>query len=107
MKNIALAAVSISLLVAPFAASTQTTAPAKAPAQAPAQTTAAPKAQAAAPAQKAAQPAATAPTAAAAVAKPMQRASHRVPSTADARVCLEFQDNMQVMKCAEKYRYAS
>jgi len=30
-----------------------------------------------------------------------------VPSKADARGCLEFPTNLQIMKCAEKYRYAS
>ncbi|HEX9277119.1 MAG TPA: hypothetical protein VGA51_12085 [Casimicrobiaceae bacterium] len=30
----------------------------------------------------------------------------RVPWTrADARVCLEFSNNVQIVKCAEKYRY--
>ncbi len=30
----------------------------------------------------------------------------RVPWTrADARVCLEFSNNLQIVKCAEKYRY--
>jgi hypothetical protein len=113
MKNIAIAAVLFSLLVAPLPVSTQTKAPPKA--QTPAQPAAAAPAQksaqpaAAAPAQKSAPPAA--PAAAAAPpevkAQPMTRASHRVPSTADARVCLEFPTNLQIIKCADKYRWAS
>ena len=108
MKNIAIATVLFSLLVAPFPVSTQTKAPPKAQAQ-----TAAPKAQpaAAAPAPKPAPPAAPAAAAAAPApdmrAQPMKRASRRVPSTADARVCLEFPTNLQIIKCADKYRWAS
>jgi hypothetical protein len=37
----------------------------------------------------------------------MTRASRRAPSTADARVCLEFPTNLQIIKCADKYRWAS
>ena len=104
MKNIAIAAVLFSLLVAPLPVSTQTKAPPKAQTPAPAQPAAA------APAQKSAPP--TAPAAAAAAppgvkAQPMTRASRRVPSTADARVCLEFPTNLQIIKCADKYRWAS
>jgi len=92
MNNIALAGVVIAALALPLAASGQTQ-------------PAAPSAKAA-PAASA--PAATAPTPAATdAAKPVKRASHRVPSKADARVCLEFPNTMQVIKCAEKYRYAS
>jgi hypothetical protein len=92
MNNVALAGVVIAALALPLAASGQT--------------------QPAAPSPKAA-PAASAPaaadttSAAADAAKPVKRASHRVPSKADARVCLEFPNTMQVIKCAEKYRYAS
>lgn len=96
MKKIALAAALFALLVAPLCAFAQAKAPP--PAQAQAQ---------AAPTQKAAPPAAPAATAVAAPTKTAAHATRRVPSTADARVCLEFQDNLQVMKCAEKYRYAS
>ena len=98
MRTIALATALFALLAAPFPASTQTKAPP--PAKSPP--------SAAAPVQQSAQPAATAvaaPAATAAKAKPAT--ARRVPSTADARVCLEFQDNLQVMKCAEKYRWAS
>jgi len=105
MKNIAIAAVLFSLLVAPFPASTQTKAPPKPQTPAPAQPAAA------APAQKSAPPAAPAAAAAAPApdvkAQPMTRASRRVPSTADARVCLEFPTNLQIIKCADKYRWAS
>jgi hypothetical protein len=86
------------------------------PAAAPAQTTgAAPAAATPAPA-KAAAPAVVAPPAAAAatpvvgaaptpaVKKRAPRTRHRAPSNADARVCLEFPTNLQVIACAEKYR---
>jgi hypothetical protein len=96
MKNIALAASLFALLAAPFPASTQSKAPPPAPAQ--------PQAAA----QKSAPPDTPAPAAAPVVkAKATSSATRRVPSTGDARVCLEFQDNLRVMKCAEKYRWAS
>jgi hypothetical protein len=31
---------------------------------------------------------------------------NRSPSGADARACLEFPTNLQVIQCSEKYRYA-
>lgn len=46
-------------------------------------------------------PAAAAPAADKAPAPVRSGAS----SPADARVCLEFADNLQVIKCAEKYRH--
>ena len=92
MNNIALAGVIIATLALPLAASGQTQPAAPTPK--------------AAPAASAAAPAAPKPATADA-AKPVKRASHRVPSKADARVCLEFPNSMQVIKCAEKYRYAS
>ena len=46
-------------------------------------------------------PAAAAPAAGKAQAPVRSSAS----SPADARVCLEFADNLQVIKCAEKYRH--
>jgi hypothetical protein len=92
MNNIALAGVVIAALAVPLAASGQTQPAAPAPKAAPA---------ASAPAAPTPKPAATD------TAKPVRRASHRVPSKADARVCLEFPNTMQVIKCAEKYRYAS
>ena len=104
MKNITTAAILFSLLVAPFPVSAQTKAPPKAQTPAPAQPAAA------APAQKSAPPAAPATAAAAPTdvkAQPMTRASRRAPSTADARVCLEFPTNLQIIKCADKYRWAS
>ena len=116
MKNITTAAILFSLLVAPFPVSAQTKAPPKAQTPAPAQPAAAAPAQksappaAAAPAQKSAPPAAPAAAAAAppeVKAQPMTRASRRAPSTADARVCLEFPTNLQIIKCADKYRWAS
>ena len=88
MNNIALAAAVAAVLATPLAASGQTQPAAPAPA-----------ASAPAPAAAAQQPADT--------AKPAKRASHHAPSKADARVCLEFPNNMQIIKCAEKYRYAS
>jgi hypothetical protein len=88
MNNIALAAVVAAVLATPLAASGQTQPAAPVPA-----------ASAAAPAAAAPQPTDT--------TKPAKRVSHRGPSKADARVCLEFPNNMQIIKCAEKYRYAS
>jgi hypothetical protein len=81
---------------------TQPAAPAPKPAAA-----AAPKA---APAKAAQAPAVQSSTAVAAAepAKPAKRARHRVPSNpADARVCLEFPTTAQIIKCSEKYRWAS
>ena len=52
-----------------------------------------------------------APTAAAAPAPPSaeKRAAPRATrgswTRADARVCLEFPTNLEIIKCAEKYRY--
>jgi hypothetical protein len=46
--------------------------------------------------------------AAPAVAAKSPRAAHakrRAWTRADARVCLEFPTNLQVIRCAEKYRY--
>jgi hypothetical protein len=37
-------------------------------------------------------------------AKPAAAAKHRTWLKADARVCLEFPTDMQVVKCSEKYR---
>jgi pyruvate/2-oxoglutarate dehydrogenase complex dihydrolipoamide acyltransferase (E2) component len=39
-------------------------------------------------------------------APPAPRAKSRTPNRADARVCLEFPTNLQVIQCSEKYRYA-
>ena len=98
-------AISIALAM-PWCASAQTPAPASKQA-APAAAAPAPKQPpAAAPAPKTVAPV----TAAAPAAEPQQpakRARRRVPSDADARACLEFQTNLQVIKCAEKYRWAS
>jgi hypothetical protein len=91
--------------------------PAFAQATAPKQAQPAPKAQAA-PAAKPAAPA-SAPAAAPAPAtnvaaapaadaeKPVKKVRHRAPSKADARVCLEFPTTAQIIKCSEKYRWAS
>ncbi|HXX84749.1 MAG TPA: hypothetical protein VEN29_12295 [Casimicrobiaceae bacterium] len=60
------------------------------------------------PIQPAAQPAAAAPAQAASAqqeTKTAKRARRKVPSTADARVCLEFPNDMQIVKCSEKYRW--
>jgi hypothetical protein len=88
MNNIALAAVAAAVLATPLAASGQTQAAAP---------TSAPAASASAALAAAPQPA----------TKPAKRLTHHVPSKADARNCLEFPNNMQIIKCAEKYRYAS
>ena len=50
-------------------------------------------------------PAATAPAATAPAAKPAAHAKKRAWTRADARVCLEFPTNQQIIRCAEKYRY--
>jgi hypothetical protein len=60
-------------------------------------------------AQKAA-PAPAAPAVAAAVptpaeTRPVLRTNRQPWTRADARVCLEFPTNLQIIKCAEKYRY--
>jgi len=62
-------------------------------------------AQTAAPAAKAdsARPA-TAP-AKAARPKAAARATNRTSNWADARVCLEFPTNVQIIRCSEKYRF--
>jgi hypothetical protein len=51
-------------------------------------------------------PAAAVAAPAAAPEKPVRRAKTRAPNPADARVCLEFPTNLQVIQCSEKYRYA-
>ncbi|HEX8011268.1 MAG TPA: hypothetical protein VF814_10075 [Casimicrobiaceae bacterium] len=51
-------------------------------------------------------PAAAVATPAPAPAKPVRHAKPRVRNPADARVCLEFPTNAQVIQCSEKYRYA-
>ena len=56
-----------------------------------------------APAAAASAPAAAAPPAAEKRAEP--RAARGSWTRADARVCLEFPTNLQIIKCAEKYRY--
>jgi len=60
-------------------------------------------------AQTPAAPSAPAPvvaTPAPAPAQPAPRLKNRSPNRADARACLEFQTNLQVIQCSEKYRYA-
>lgn len=59
--------------------------------------------QKAAPAAAAAAAAAAAP--AAAKPAPAKHAKRRSWTRADARVCLDFPTNLQVIRCAEKYRY--
>ena len=49
-------------------------------------------------------PAATMPPAA--EKRPAPRATRGSWTRADARVCLEFPTNLEIIKCAEKYRYA-
>ena len=61
----------------------------------------------------AAAPPAAAPTAAAQAQaapgatekRPAVRTKHRAWTRADARVCLEFPTDLQIIKCSEKYRY--
>jgi hypothetical protein len=50
-------------------------------------------------------PEAAAPAPAPAKSAPPVRARQRPWTRADARVCLEFPTNIQVIRCAEKYRY--
>jgi hypothetical protein len=50
-------------------------------------------------------PAAGAAAPAAAKAKPAAHVKRRSWTWADARVCLEFPTNPQVIRCAEKYRH--
>ena len=108
MKNLAIAAVLFSLLAPSFQAATQTTAPPKAQSPAPAQALPVAPPASATPAPPSAAPAAAAVAQASEMkAKPTKRARGRVPSTADARVCLEFPTTMQIVKCSEKYRWAS
>ena len=97
MNRLAAAATIVSVLafLSPAAAQAQTTGVAPAKAAAPA--------VAAPPAAAAATPVVgAAPTPAAKRRAPRTR--HRAPSNADARVCLEFPTNLQVIACAEKYR---
>jgi hypothetical protein len=84
---------------APAAAAPKATAPAAAgpAAGAPA---------AAAPAPAAVAPAAVAAAPAAAASPPAARGKKRSWTRADARVCLEFPTNLQIIRCAEKYRYS-
>jgi len=122
MNNFVLAGAAFVALATSLCVTAQTPAPkqagappaASAPASAPAGVSPAPSASA--PKSAGAPAAAAAPKAPASVIsatpppepeKPAKRVSHRVPSKADARGCLEFPTNLQIMKCAEKYRYAS
>ena len=50
-------------------------------------------------------PAAAAPAPAPSETRTAARAKQRSWTRADARVCLEFPTNLQIIKCAEKYRY--
>ena len=38
--------------------------------------------------------------------RPAPRTTRGSSTRADARVCLEFATNLEIIKCAEKYRYA-
>ena len=61
-----------------------------------------------APAPAAAPSTAAAPAAAATTPRPARaksKAKKRSWTWADARVCLEFPTNLQIIRCAEKYRY--
>ena len=122
MNNFVLAGAAFVALATSFCVTAQTAAPAPkqagappaASAPAPAATGVPPAPGASAPKQSGAPAAAPAPKASVISAtpppepeKPVKRVSHRVPSKADARGCLEFPTNLQIIKCAEKYRYAS
>jgi len=56
-----------------------------------------------APAPASAAPAAPAATPPRLDTKPPMRVNREIPSTADARGCLEFPSNQEIIKCAEKY----
>jgi hypothetical protein len=110
MNNFVLAGAAFVALATSFCVTAQ------APTPAPKQAGAPPAASVPAPKQPGAPAATPAPKAPASVIsaapppepeKPAKRVSHRVPSKADARGCLEFPTNLQIIKCAEKYRYAS
>jgi hypothetical protein len=122
MNNFVMAGAAFVALATSFCVTAQTSAPKQAgappaaSAPAPAPTGVPPAAGASAPKQAGAPAAAPAPKASTSVIsatpppepeKPVKRVSHRAPSKADARGCLEFPTNLQIIKCAEKYRYAS
>jgi hypothetical protein len=77
---------------------------AQAPKAAPAAVSPAPTAPTPAAPLAAAAPAATAP-APAPKPKAVAHAKKQTWTRADARVCLEFPNNLQIIRCAEKYRY--
>jgi hypothetical protein len=62
-------------------------------------------ARAVAQAQKDAPAAAAAPAPPSAEKRAAPRATRGSWTRADARVCLEFPTNLEIIKCAEKYRY--
>jgi hypothetical protein len=87
MKNVVTTlavAVLTTISIAEIRAQAQTAAPAAPPAAASASTVAAP---------------------AVVEKRPAPRMRQRSSDRADARVCLEFPTNLQIIKCAEKYRY--
>lgn len=98
MKKLYATAALVALLAAPVLATAQAQAPNPAPIPTP---TAAPAQEA----PTASPPANTAAAPQAMKAKPAKRAGRRVPSTADARVCLEFPTQVQIVKCSENYRW--
>lgn len=98
MKKLFATAALVALLAAPAPATAQAQAPNPAPIPTPTPV----------PAQEAptaSPPATTAAALQAVKAKPAKHVGRRVPSTADARVCLEFPTQMQIVKCSEKYRW--
>jgi len=78
---------------------------AQAPKAAPAAVAPAPTAPTPAAPVAAAPPAAPAATAPAPKPKAVAHAKKQTWTRADARVCLEFPNNLQIIRCAEKYRY--
>jgi len=94
MNDITLTGALVAALALPLPAIAQSPAAAPAPKQTPAAAPAAPTPSAA-------------PAPATDTANPGKKVRHRVPSKADARVCLEFPTTMQIIKCSEKYRWAS
>jgi hypothetical protein len=50
-------------------------------------------------------PAAVSPAPVPAASRAETHANERIWTRADARACLEFPTNLQIIRCAEKYRY--
>jgi hypothetical protein len=98
MKRFVAAMACGAVIAGAYSLDTQAQAPKAAPAALPP--------AAAAPAPVAPAPAAAPPAASAPAPKAPRHAKKQTWTRADARVCLEFPTNAQIIRCAEKYRYA-